>query len=118
MAEVSSHSSGRSRLRSGLGSGPGPRARVSTRPVDDLVQALGVDAGISKSEVSRICAQLDEAVSAFRTRTLSHTGLPYVYLDETYPHVRETARACPPDQVVSKAIHVGRTAMLDMGDMV
>ncbi len=42
---------------------------VSTRKVDDLVVgALGVDAGISKSEVSRICAQLDEEMSAFRTR--------------------------------------------------
>ena len=54
---------------------------VSTRSVDDLVQALGIDTGISKSEVSRICAGLDEAVTAFRTRTLGHTGFPYLYLD-------------------------------------
>jgi putative transposase len=54
---------------------------VSTRSVDDLVQALGIDTGISKSEVSRICAGLDEAVTAFRTRTLGHTGFPYIYLD-------------------------------------
>ena len=39
---------------------------VSTRAVDDLVEALGVDSGISKSEVSRICAGLDEIVGAFR----------------------------------------------------
>jgi transposase-like protein len=41
---------------------------VSTRKVDALVKALGVD-GISKSEVSRICAELDAAVTAFRMRT-------------------------------------------------
>ncbi len=61
---------------------------VSTRAVDDLVVALGADTGISKSEVSRICGQLDESVGAFRTRTLTHTTFPYVYLDATYLHVR------------------------------
>jgi transposase-like protein len=40
-------------------------AGVSTRSVDDLVAALGIDSGISKSEVSRICAGLDEVVTAF-----------------------------------------------------
>ena len=40
---------------------------VSTRSVDDLVAALGIDSGISKSEVSRICAGLDETVEAFRS---------------------------------------------------
>ena len=44
---------------------------VSTRKVDDLVKALGADTGISKSEVSRICADLDEEVSAFRDRSLA-----------------------------------------------
>ena len=43
-------------------------AGVSTRSVDDLVAALGIDSGISKSEVSRICAGLDEVVAAFRNR--------------------------------------------------
>ena len=61
---------------------------VSTRSVDDLVEAMGVDAGISKSEVSRICAGLDETVGAFRTRSLDHVEFPYVYLDATYLHVR------------------------------
>jgi putative transposase len=42
--------------------------RVSTRAVDDLVAALGIGSGISKSEVSRICAGLDEQVAAFRDR--------------------------------------------------
>ena len=41
---------------------------VSTRKVDDLVKALGADSGITKSEVSRICADLDEEVSGFRDR--------------------------------------------------
>jgi len=79
---------------------------VSTRSVDDLVAAMGVDSGISKSEVSRICAGLDEAVTAFRTRTLGHTTFPYVYLDATYLHVREGAHGDLPGQVVSKAVVV------------
>jgi len=45
---------------------------VSTRSVDDRVVAMGVDTGISKSEVSRICTGLDERVEAFRNRTLGH----------------------------------------------
>ena len=73
---------------------------VSTRSVDDLVAALGVDTGISKSEVSRICAGLDERVAAFRNRTLGHIGFPYVYLDATYINVRDDALG----QVVSRAV--------------
>jgi len=73
---------------------------VSTRSVDDLVGALGVDAGIKKSEVSRICAGLDERVAAFRNRTLGHTEFPYMYLDATYVHVRDDALG----QVVSRAV--------------
>ncbi len=93
---------------------------VSTRSVDDLVEAMGVESGISKSEVSRICAGLDEVVGAFRTRRLDHTGFPYVYLDATYLHVRNTT-----SQVVSMAVVVatGVTATgereilgLDVGD--
>ena len=74
---------------------------VSTRSVDDLVAALGVDSGISKSEVSRICAGLDEIVGAFRTRRLDHIEFPYVYLDATYLHVRNQA-----SQVCSMAVVV------------
>jgi putative transposase len=44
---------------------------VSTRKVDDLVRALGADTGISTSEVSRICADLDAEVGAFRDRVVS-----------------------------------------------
>ena len=73
---------------------------VSTRSVDDLVAALGVGSGISKSEVSRICTELDEAVGAFRTRDLDHIAFPYVYLDATYLHVRDD------HHVVSKAVIV------------
>ena len=71
---------------------------VSTRAVDELVGALGVSAGISKSEVSRICGELDEVVASFRERRLDHIGFPYVYLDATYLHVREN------HQVTSKAV--------------
>ena len=49
---------------------------TSVRKVDDLVKALGVDSGISKSEVSRICVELDGEVAAFRSRSLGHTGFP------------------------------------------
>jgi putative transposase len=72
---------------------------VSTRSVDALVAALGVDTGISKSEVSRICAGLDERVNAFRNRTLGHAEFPYIYLDATYIHVSDDALG----QVVSRA---------------
>jgi putative transposase len=95
---------------------------VSTRSVEDLVVALGVDSGISKSEVSRICAGLDEAVEAFRSRPLHHTSFPYVFLDATYLHVRRTGAA---GQVTSMAVVVatgvtatgGREVLgVDVGD--
>jgi transposase-like protein len=73
---------------------------VSTRSVDDLVQALGIDSGISKSQVSRICAKLDVEVDAFRNRPLAHTEFPYVYLDATYIKARDTDL----HQVVSRAV--------------
>ena len=49
---------------------------TSVRKVDDLVQALGADTGISKSEVSRICADLDEQVAGFADRDLAETAFP------------------------------------------
>src|SRR3954464_9878522 len=61
---------------------------VSTRKVDDLVRALGADTGISKSEVSRICADLDAGVGAFRDRSLAEQAFPYVFLDATYCKAR------------------------------
>jgi putative transposase len=61
---------------------------TSTRKVDDLVAALGGASGISKSEVSRICASLDEDVRAFRERPLDSLAFPYVFLDATYCKAR------------------------------
>jgi transposase-like protein len=67
---------------------------VSTRKVDDLVQALGGAAEISKREVSRICAELDESRQAFRGRPLDHVEFPYVFLDATYVKPGATAGSC------------------------
>jgi putative transposase len=60
---------------------------VSTRRVDELVQALGL-AGISKSQVSVLCAELDGEVERFRTRPLNTASYPYVWLDATYVKAR------------------------------
>jgi putative transposase len=64
---------------------------VSTRRVEDLVEALGI-ASISKSEVSRICAALDAEVETFRSRPLGDEPYPYLWLDATYVKVREAGR--------------------------
>jgi len=61
---------------------------TSTRKVDDLVVAMGADTGISKSEVSRICADLDADVAAFRDRSLSGAWFPYVFVDAVYGKAR------------------------------
>lgn len=82
---------------------------VSTRKVDDLVKALGVASGISKSEVSRICAQLDTDLEAFRTRPLDHVEFPYVFSDATYVKSRGNGR------VVSRAVVV-TTGVTATGD--
>jgi len=76
--------------------------RTSTRKVEDLVGALGVESAISKSEVSRICKGLDVQVNAFRERDMSHVEFPYVYLDATYVNARDTAR----HQIVARAVVV------------
>jgi putative transposase len=73
---------------------------VSTRKVDDLVQALGSATGISKSEVSRICAELDREMEGFRTRKLGHVAFPYLFCDATYVKGRVNGR------VVSRAVVV------------
>ena len=54
---------------------------ISTRKVDDLVKALGCDSGISKSTVSRICAQIDVHVHVQPTRRLDHQPFVSVRLD-------------------------------------
>lgn len=64
---------------------------VSTRRVEDVVEALGISS-ISKSQVSRICAALDAEVEAFRNRSLGGETYPYLWLDATYVKVRETGR--------------------------
>ena len=64
---------------------------VSTRRVEDLVEALGI-ASLSKSEVSRICAVLDAEVDAFRHRSLVGERYPYCWLDATYVKVRDAGR--------------------------
>jgi putative transposase len=77
---------------------------VSTRRVDGLVKALGIE-GVSKSQVSRICAELDAEVERFRSRPLREP-YPYLWLDATFVKVRQDGR------VVSQAvvIAVGVTA--------
>lgn len=82
---------------------------VSTRSVDDLVKALGADTGISKSEVSRICADLDTQLIAFRTRALDHVRFPYMYLNATY------CKARVEHQIVSRAVVVATGITEDGG---
>jgi putative transposase len=80
---------------------------TSTRKVDDLVKALGADSGISKSEVSRICADLDTEVAAFRDRSLAAQVFRYVFLDATYCKARVDHR------VVSQAVVVATGVAAD-----
>ena len=63
---------------------------ISTRSVDDLVRALGMD-GISKSQVSRLCEELDEKVHAFLDRPIEGDW-PYLWIDATYVKVRQNGR--------------------------
>jgi putative transposase len=69
---------------------------VSTRAVDDLVKAMGAG-GMSKSQVSRLCAEIDTRVNAFLSRPLEGNW-PYLWLDATYLKVREGGR------IVSRAV--------------
>jgi putative transposase len=71
---------------------------VSTRSVDDLVKAMGMT-GISKSQVSRLCAEIDDRVQAFLDRPIEGDW-PYLWLDATYVKVRQASR------VVSVAVIV------------
>lgn len=77
---------------------------VSTRKVDDLVKALGLDTGISKYEVSRICQSLDEDVAAFRDRPLADAAYPDVFLDATYCKVRVGRRGVSQAVVVAVGV--------------
>jgi putative transposase len=92
---------------------------TSTRKVDDLVKALGADTGISKSEVSRICAELDVEINAFRDRSLAGQVFRYVYLDATYCKARVNHRVVSQAVVVATGVTAdGRREVLgfDVGD--
>ena len=75
---------------------------VSTRRVDDLVKALGCE-GISKSQVSRICQELDVVVDGFMGRPLD--GYPYLWLDALTQKVREAGRIVNVSVVVATAVN-------------
>jgi len=77
---------------------------VSTRKVDDLLKALGLE-GMSKSEVSRICTELDAEVEAFRSRPIPGEH-PYLWLDATYHKVRQDGRV----QSMATVVAIGVTA--------
>jgi putative transposase len=86
---------------------------VSTRRVDDLVQALGI-VGISKSEVSRLCATLDAEVERFRTRPLTG-AYPYLWLDATYLKVRQDGRVVSMAVVIAIGVNAeGRREVLGL----
>ena len=77
---------------------------VSTRRVDDLVKALGCE-GISKSQVSRICSELDEVVEDFLGRPLDGGSYPYLWLDALTQKVREAGRIVNVSVVVATAVN-------------
>jgi transposase-like protein len=76
---------------------------VSTRSVDDLVKAMGAG-GMSKSAVSRLCAEIDERVNAFLQRPLEGVW-PYLWLDATYIKVREGGRIISRAVIVAVAVN-------------
>ena len=76
---------------------------VSTRAVDDLVKAMGAG-GMSKSQVSRLCAEIDVRVNAFLSRPLEGAW-PYLWLDATYSKVREGGRIISRAGIVAVAVN-------------
>ena len=86
---------------------------VSTRAVDDLVQAMGAS-GVSKSQVSRLCAELDERVGAFLSRPIEGEW-PYLWLDATYVKVRQAGRVVSIAATIAVAVNTdGRREVLGM----
>jgi putative transposase len=86
---------------------------VSTRSVDDLVKAMGMS-GISKSQVSRLCEEIDERVQAFLTRPIEGDW-PYLWIDATYVKVREAGRIVSAAVIVAVAVNKdGRREVLGM----
>ena len=86
---------------------------VSTRSVDDLVKALGMS-GISKSQVSRLCGEIDERVGAFLDRPLEGDW-PYLWIDAAYLKVRQNGRIVPVAVIVAVGVNAdGRREVLGM----
>jgi len=86
---------------------------VSTRSVDDLVKAMG-GTGVSRSQVSRLCAEIDDKVKAFLDRPLEGDW-PYVWLDATYVKVRRNHRIVSVAVIVAVGVNTdGRREALGM----
>jgi putative transposase len=86
---------------------------VSTRSVDDLVKAMGMT-GISKSQVSRLCAEIDERVNAFLNRPIEGSW-PYLWIDATYVKVREAGRIVSVAVIIAVAVNTdGRREVLGL----
>jgi len=86
---------------------------ISTRSVDDLVKALGMT-GISKSQVSRLCEEIDERVNAFLDRPLEGDW-PYLWIDATYVKVRQAGRIVSVATIIAVAVNAeGRREVLGM----
>ena len=84
---------------------------VSTRSVDDLVKTMGMT-GVSKSQVSRLCVEIDERVDAFLDRPLEGEW-PYLWLDATYIKVRRSGRIVSVAAIVAVAVNTdGRREVL------
>jgi putative transposase len=84
---------------------------VSTRAVDDLVKAMG-GSGLSKSQVSRLCEEIDERVSAFLSRPIEGAW-PYLWIDATYVKVREAGRIVSMAVIVAVGVNTdGRREVL------
>ena len=76
---------------------------VSTRSVDELVKAMGMS-GISKSQVSRLCTEIDERVHAFLNRPIEGDW-PYLWIDATYMKVREAGRIVSVAVIIAVAVN-------------
>jgi len=84
---------------------------ISTRAVDDLVKAMG-GSGISKSQVSRLCEEIDERVNAFLSRPIEGAW-PYLWIDATYLKVREAGRIVSLAVIVAVGVNTdGRREVL------
>jgi transposase-like protein len=86
---------------------------ISTRFVDDLVRAMGME-GVSKSQVSRLCAEIDDRVRDFLTRPIEGDW-PYLWLDATYVKVREAGRIVSVAVTIAVGVNAdGRREVLGM----